>query len=113
MAKGMTQVKFTIESGCVAKFKVRCADEGVSMTSAVRQFMGGCTPAGISAIKVHTRPLRRIAVVSMIHLLKDILCNEERYRDAIPEQFGQRIDTADTACEYLLEAIESLSEAFP
>jgi len=112
MADGMTQIKFTIESGIVAAFKTRCIREGVSMTSMIRQFMGGCMPAAPITIKVHTRPLRRTAVGLTIGLLRDILLKEEEYRDAIPEQFAQRYEASDEACESLSEAIDCLEEAF-
>ena len=105
-----TQVKFTIESGIVAEFKARCASEGASMTSVIRQFMAGCKPP--AAIKAHTRPLRRKAVEMIIDSLKYILRKEEEYRDAIPEQFTQRHDAADMTCDSLSEAIECLSDAF-
>jgi hypothetical protein len=112
MADKMTQIKFTIESCIVSSFKARCASEGVSMTSEIRQFMGVCKPVAFAAIKAHTRPLRRKAVEIISGLLKDILLKEEEYRDVIPEQFTQRYEIADQACECLSDAIELLEEAF-
>jgi len=45
--KAMTQVKFTIKSDVVAGFKARCASKGVSMTSAVRQWMMSAHQLGL------------------------------------------------------------------
>lgn len=112
MGNGTTQIKFTIESGTVSDFRTRCAGEGVSMTSAIRRFMGESASTGVSALKVHTRPQRRKTVERVISLLKEILRREEEYRDAIPEPFDQRRDAADSSCDCLAEAIGTLEEAF-
>jgi len=112
MPNVMTQVKFTIESDIVSVFKARCAAEGVSMTSLIRDFMRSCQPSNDAGVKTLTRPQRKKAVLYAIDLLNEIVLNEEGYRDAIPEQFAQRYDTADHTCECLFEAIEHLEAAY-
>jgi len=110
MPKTVAQIKFTIETDIVSSFRARCADEGVSMTSVIRDFMKTCRP--VRGAKMHTRPLRKKAVLEAIGLLNHILELESEYRDHIPEQFAQRIDAADYSCEQLSEAIACLEEAF-
>jgi len=112
MNKAMTQVKFTIESGIVASFKAWCALEGVSMTSVVRQWMNVCNPTKEARAMASTRRHRRKSVQDMICSLNRIMDMESKYRDGIPEQFAQRYETADRACEMLAEAINCLEEAF-
>ena len=112
MGEAMTQVKFTIESSTVSAFKSRCASEGVSMASAIRQFMSTCRTTKEMKPKTHTRPLRRITVVETISVLNNVLDAEAAYRDDIPWQFAQRYEAADHACEMIEEAIASLEEAF-
>ena len=112
MAGTTTQVKFTIDFGIVHQFKAKCAEEGVSMASAVRKFMMACRPARETKHKTLTRPLRRKAVADIIAALADILDAEAGYRDNIPEQFEQRHEAADHACGQLEEAIACLEDAF-
>jgi hypothetical protein len=112
MVDGMTQIKFTIEESIVAGFKSRCAKEGVSMASAARQFMETHKPARDVKIKILTRPMRKKAVLEIIGLLNDIMGMEEQYRDSIPEQFTNRYEAAEGACEQLASAIECLEGAF-
>jgi len=109
----MVQVKFTIDSDIVSAFKSKCMQEGVSMASQVRQFMEAGQPVKGIKTDALTRPLRRKAVRDIIDALNNIMAMEERYRDAIPEQFEQRHEAADRACEQLAEAIVCLEEAFP
>jgi len=108
----MTQVKFTIEDDIVRAFKARCAAEGASMTSAVRDWMKTSRPAKDPKFDITTRPRRRKAVREIVGLLNDIADREAEYRDNIPEQFAQRYDDAEQACNMLAEAISSLEEAF-
>ena len=105
------QVKFTIESGIVAAFRTRCAAEGVSMTSEIRKWMNDCSPKDTKP-DISTRPRRRKAVKKIIDALNSIMDMESEYRDGIPEQFAQRYEAADRACEMLAEAINCLEEAF-
>jgi len=112
MTKEMLQIKFTLETDIVSTFKARCAEEGVSMTSEIRRFMKDCRPTRYRTLKILTRPQRKKAVLEIIVLLKNIMALEVDYRDAIPEQFAQRYETADQTCERLVEAISSLEEAF-
>ena len=111
MPSNMTQVKFTIETDIVSAFKSRCKSEGVSMTSVIRQLMKTRQIAAKSKTP-HTRPMRRKAVQEVLVLLNCVLDLEEQYRDSIPEQFSQRFETADNACEQLSAAISCLEEAF-
>jgi len=50
--------------------------------------------------------------MKVIAQLDGILELEEQYRDSIPEQFTQRHEWSDHACEHLAEAIDNLREAF-
>ena len=108
----MTQVKFTIESDIVSAFKARCATEGVSMASVIKMWMKTRRPVKDVKVKLSSRSGRKNAVVEHIKLLNAVLENEEQYRDLIPEQFEQRIETAGDTCEKLEEAIALLQEAY-
>ena len=112
MSDTMTQIKFTIEADIVSAFKARCATEGVSMASVVREWMKTGNPAKKTKTNHQTRPNRRKAVMEIISLLDDIMESEAEYRDSIPEHFTQRHESADNACELLAEAISCLEEAF-
>jgi hypothetical protein len=112
MDKTMTQIKFTIESDVVAAFKARCEKEAVSMTSEIRRFMSTSRPSKALETRRFTRPLRRKAMKEIIGVLTGILESEAEYREKIPEQFEQRIEAADMACEQLAEAIACLEEVF-
>jgi len=112
MPKPMTQVKFTIESDIVTAFKRRCASEDVSMASAIRKFMQTCKPAKSAITKIDTRPQRKKAVAQYIDFLTNVLSNEEEYRDAIPEQFESRYETADQSCDMLAQAISCLEDVY-
>jgi hypothetical protein len=112
MSNSTTQIKFTIDSGIVSAFKARCASEGISMTSVIRQWMGEQQPVGYLKLKTSSRPKRRKAVSDIVSLLNEVLVMEERYRDSIPEQFPQRYECSDRSCEYISEAIDALKEAF-
>ena len=112
MPNTTTQVKFTMESGIVSEFKSRCMKEGVSMTSAVRQFMKTCRPAKEMKTKAMDRPSRRKAVADAIRLLNTVLELETDYCDRIPENFSQKQEDAEHACEQLAEAIACLEDAF-
>jgi hypothetical protein len=108
----MTQIKFTIESGIVSAFKARCAVSGISMAEAARQWMKSDRPTRGVKARVDTRPHRRRAVEDAIRLLEMVLQAEQDYRDAIPEVFQSRLDSAGSACEELEQAIECLGNAF-
>jgi hypothetical protein len=112
MTDRVTQIKFTIESDIVAAFKANCMAGGVSMTSVVCQWMRTRQPAKGAEPKPLTRPKRRIAVMKIIALLNEILTMEEQYRDSIPEQFTQRFEWSEHACDHLAEAIDNLRDAF-
>jgi hypothetical protein len=107
-----TQVKFTIESDIVATFRARCAAEGVSMVSVIRKWMKDGIPNKDARINTSTRPHRKKAVRDLTTLLNCIMDSESEYRDSIPEQFIQRYEAADYACDMLVEAINCLEEAF-
>jgi len=112
MGRMMTQVKFTIEADIVSDFKARCASKKVSMTAAVRKWMSDLQPPREVGRGIFTRPKRRKAVTEIVELLSGALEMEEQYRDSIPEQFTQRYEAADHACERISEAIAALEEAF-
>ena len=106
------QAKFTIESDIVSDFKARCSSEGVSMASAIREFMRSGRPSKPFAIKTDTRAHRRETIQGIIGFLSEIMDSEACYRDSIPEQFTQRYESADEACERLSEAISTLEEVY-
>ena len=108
----MTQMKFTVESCTAAVFKARCVSEGVSMASVVSQFMKTGKPEKAVKVRTDTRPHRKAAVSVYIGFLEDVMDKESQYRDAIPEQFTSRFETADYTCERLSEAISCLQEAY-
>jgi len=112
MPNAMTQIKFTIESDIVSAFKTRCANQGVSMTSVVRQWMQTGCPATSAKTNIDTRPHRRKAVLEYIASLNNIMGMECEYRDNIPEQFAQRYETADRTCEQIAEALACLEDAY-
>jgi len=112
MAKPMVQVKFAIDPDIVAAFKARCASEGVSMASVISKFMITCRPAKNPTTKIRTRSQRKKAVSEYIGFLENVMYNEEQYRDAIPEQFESRYETADSTCEQLAQAISCLEDAY-
>jgi len=112
MPNAMTQIKFTIDIDTVSAFKARCANEGVSMTSVIRQLMKTCQPTRDAKTKMSSRPLRKKAVSEIVGMLNGILDMEELYRANIPEQFAQRHEAADHSCEQLSEAIACLEDAF-
>jgi len=112
MTDKMTQIKFTIDSNIVAAFKAKCMADGVSMTSVIRQWMRARQPTkSVEPIPL-TRPKRRVAATKIIALLDEILAMEERYRDSIPEQFTQRYEWSEHACDHLADAIDNLRDAF-
>jgi hypothetical protein len=112
MPKAMTQIKFTIDTEIAAAFKARCTDIGVSMTSVICQWMKNAQVEKTAKTKTDTRPLRKKAVAEIIGLLNNIMELESEYRDHIPEQFTQRHETAERACDQLSEAIACLEETF-
>jgi uncharacterized protein (DUF4415 family) len=112
MSKEMTQVKFTIEAEIVSAFKARCEGEGVKMTAEIRRFMQTHSPNREIKVKTLTRPQRKKTAREVICILNIVLGSEEGYRDRIPEEFTQRYEAAEHACEQLAEAIAYLEEAF-
>jgi hypothetical protein len=112
MSKPMAQVKFTIDADIVSAFKARCALADVSMASVISQFMKTSQPMKGIKVKINTRPQRKKAVSEYIGFLGDLMYNEEQYRDAIPEQFELRYETADNTCDQLAQAIANLEDAY-
>jgi len=112
MPKAMTQIKFAIESDIVSVFKARCASQGVSMTSVIRQWMATERPANGAKTSIDTRPHRRKTVLEYIISLNELMNMESEYRDNIPEQFTQRYEAADYTCEQLAEALACLEDAY-
>ena len=112
MLKTKVQAKFNVDSAVLSVFKARCELAGVSMTSIIEHWMQTGQPNKSPKIKTDTRPHRRKAVMEIINLLNDILEKESTYRDYIPEQFEQRLESADYACEQLADAIDLLEDTF-
>lgn len=113
MPKSMVQVKFTIDSKIASAFKARCASESVSMASVISRFMETSKPEKSKKENIGTRPQRKKAVLQYIGLLENVLYMEEQYREAIPEQFVSRYETANDTCGNLSEAISCLEDAYP
>jgi hypothetical protein len=82
------------------------------MASLISQFMQNSQPAKGTKLKTDTRPHRKKAVLEYIGSLEKVLQMEELYRDAIPEQFESRFETADYSCEHLAQAIACLEDAY-
>jgi hypothetical protein len=51
-------------------------------------------------------------VLEITGTLETVLQAEQDYRDAIPEVFQSRLDSAEAACDELEKAIECLEGAF-
>ena len=105
-------MKFTVEADIASAFKAKCASEGVSMAATICRWMKTGQPFKAVKIKMDTRRHRRNAVAEIVGLLNALLDEESKYRDNIPEQFEQRVEAADYACDQLADAIASLEEAF-
>ena len=112
MSKSMVQVKFTIEAEIVSAFKMRCSSANVSMASVVSQFMKTSQSMKATKLKINTRPQRKKALSEYIGFLNELMYNEEQYRDAIPEQFESRYETAENTCNQLEQAISNLEDAY-
>ncbi len=112
MTEQITQIKFTLSADIVSTFRDRCAKEGVSMTSVIREWMQTGRPIKKPQNRTLTRSQRKKMVLEVIGLLNEVLLMEELYRDAIPVQFALRYESADHACGQLAEAISCLEEAF-
>jgi len=112
MPKSVAQAKFTIDSDIYFAFKARCEAEGVSMASVISQFMKTNRPTKVKNDKIDTRPQRKCTVQAYIGLLENLMDMEERYRDAIPEQFESRYEAADHSCDQLEQAISCLEDAY-
>jgi len=106
------QMKFTVESDIATLFRARCAAEGTSMASVISQWMKTGSPVKATTIKVDTRPHRKKAVLELIVQLGSLLQKEEEYRDAIPENFQSKYETADQTCGQLEQAISYLEDAY-
>ena len=82
------------------------------MASVVRQWMITRRPGKRPKTETLTRLHRRETTLELVGLLRKVLEDEEAYRDAIPEVFETRRDSADWACDKLEEAIGCLEEAY-
>ena len=82
------------------------------MASVIQHLMKIYHPAKEVKMKTLTRPLRKKTVLEVIGILNKVMESESEYRDNIPEQFAQRYEAADYACDMLEEALTCLEEAF-
>ena len=82
------------------------------MDSVICRWMLTSQPKKAVKIQTDTRRHRRKAVMEIAGLLNTLLEEESKYRDNIPEQFEQRVEAADYACDQLADAISCLEEAF-
>jgi len=112
MSKTMVQIKFTIESDIVSTFKARCASESVSMASVISEFMKSGHSGRDTKARTESRGQRKKTVEQLIASIENVMNMEERYRDAIPEQFEARYENANHTCEKLAEAISCLEESY-
>ena len=106
-----TQVKISVVPELAYAFKSACTASNVSMAEALSGFMAKYTNTVIKRKPEYTtRRQRRTAVKSITQQLEQIKAEEERYRDAIPENLQGSVvyETADQSVSFLDEAIELL-----
>ena len=106
-----TQVKISVMPELASAFKSACTASNVSMAEALSGFMAKYTNTVIKRKPEYTtRRQRRTAVRSITQQLEQIKAEEERYRDAIPENLQGSVvyETADQSVSFLDEAIELL-----
>ena len=114
------QLKIWADPALVSAFKVICASEGVSMSSALSSHMESRVNPRVRAVytapdrSIATRGDRRQEVRRIVSRLAEILEREERYRDAIPEnlQSGAAYDAANESIDMLSQTIDLLHEAY-
>jgi hypothetical protein len=84
-----TQVKVSVTPDIAAAFKAACAKRGKSQASVLSKFMADYSKAGLkkseSVDKLDTRKRRRVAINVIAARLDDVLAEEERYRNSVPE----------------------------
>lgn len=71
-------------------------------------------PNPLGSVDISTRPKRRIAVSKIVRLLNLIYSEEEEYLNRIPLnlQGGNAYDAAEDSLSCLIDAIDSLSDAY-
>ena len=112
------QVKVSVKPEVATAFKVACAVNDVSMTSALSAFMIQYAniaddKRGYSA-NLSTRRQRRTYLQGLIRQLERVRNNEELYRDNIPDnlQNGGAYEAAERCVSVLDEALDLLASAY-
>lgn len=119
-AEHYTQINISVDKRLAAEFKSACAARGVSIAGAVKSFMaaysscGGKQPCSQPKAKKPSRGMRRKEVGAIVKALTDILAEEERYYENIPENLASsdRAEAASDSISMLSEAIDTLSDAY-
>ena len=117
-AKNYVQVKASVEPGIAAAFKEACAASGVSMASALSEFMSNYSKhaavQGPQKDPHATRRLRKRSLESYIAQIESLALAEEGYRDNIPENLkgSIRYEEADRSVAIGNEAIDLLREMY-
>ena len=111
------QLKITVDKEIASAFKAACTTANVSMATVLTQFMTDYSNTAKTRKKqaapdYSSRQRRRVATHAIIRQLSQIKSFEEEYMDKIPEQFTQRYEEAEHACNQLTEAIDCLEEVF-
>jgi hypothetical protein len=113
-----SQVKVTVKTETSAAFKAACAANGVSMASAMANFMesyGGLNaPKNGYSPNLSTKRQRRAAARKILTELARIRENEETYIGNIPAnlQSSEAHEAAENCVALVEEAIEALEAAY-
>jgi hypothetical protein len=116
-ASNYVQVKISAEPELAAAFKAACTASGVSMASALTQFMAKYSNAAAkhkSKPDYSTRRQRRAAVRYFAQQMELVRDAEEQCRDNTPENLqGSAVyEVADEYVSQLDEAVELLSSIY-
>lgn len=114
-AEHYTQVRVSVAPEIASAFKAACASSNVSMAENLSQYMTKYAGIVSKQKPEHTtRRQRRAAINAMVQQAERIRDEEERCRDAIPEnlQGSSVYETADECVSLLEEAIELLGSIY-
>ena len=108
------QIKITVSPEIADKFKAKCLEEGISMTSKLKNFMGGTHDAKMPTGPYTTRQKRRKAIELLIREGDAIAKAEQAYLDRMPENLesSPMHDAAENAIEAINEGLDKFREAF-
>jgi hypothetical protein len=119
-AKNYTQVKVSVGKELASRFKDKCKDDGVSITSLLAAFMADYCGLKSSlddysaTCEFTTRAKRRRAVNVMSVQLREIVISEEGYMDRMPLNFRESDRYAETEeiVDKLTEALDILDDVY-